>query len=94
MWNRIKLMFSSIFAWVLPLLKALSTNVGKVVLKEAVSVCGNIATTMLAADGTQKKKEAFEQIVLNLRKQGLTDLSDSMINAAIETAVQFLKAKE
>jgi len=94
MWDRIKLMFSSIFAWVLPLLKALSSSVGKVVLQEAISVCGGIATTMLAADGTAKKKEAFKQIVTNLKKQGLTDLSDSMINAAIETAVQYIKGAE
>jgi len=93
MWDKMKLMFSAIWALVLPLLKTFSSKVGKIVLQEAITVCGQIATTMLAANGPDKKKAAFKIIVADLKSKGIQQVEDSLINAAIETAVQYLKEK-
>jgi copper oxidase (laccase) domain-containing protein len=92
--NRITVFFSSIWAWIFPLIKSLSSEVGKIVLKEAITVCTEIAASMLAAKGTEKKEAAFKQIVKNLKKQGLDDISDAMINRAIETAVAYIAEKK
>ncbi len=94
MWDRIKLMFASIWAYVLPLLKALSSTVGKIVLNEAIKVCSEIATSMLTATGPEKKAAAAKAVVKSLKSKGYADISDAIINAAIETAVQYIKSKE
>lgn len=93
-WLKVKLIFSAIGTWVFPLLRSLSTNMGQAVLKQAIVVVKDIAISMAAADNETKRKAAFNAIVASLKKQGLQDLESSVINAAIETAVQFMKSKE
>jgi hypothetical protein len=94
MWNKMKLMFSAIWVMVLPLLKTFSGKVGKAVLAQAISVCQDVAVSMATANGADKRKAAFKLIVANLKTQGVQNVETSVINAAIETAVQYLEAKE
>ena len=94
MWLRIKLIFSAIGIWIFPLVKTLGSNVGKVVLKQAIAVVSDIAVSMVTANDDVKRKAAFDKITADLKAQGLQNLETSVINAAIETAVQFIKSKQ
>ena len=92
MWDKMKLMFSAIWVWILPLLKALASSAGKIVLQEAITACKTVAVTMVNASGTDKKDAAKTAIVAALKAQGVT-AETALINASIETAVQFLQSK-
>ena len=94
MWLRIKLIFSAIGIWIFPLVKTLGSNVGQAVLKEAITVVSDVAVTMVTANDDVKRKAAFTKITANLKDQGLQNLETSVINAAIETAVIYMKSKE
>jgi len=96
MWNKLKMMFSSIWKFVLPLLKVFSSSAGKAVLQSAIKIVSEIAITMANSEGIDKKNAAFKLIIADLKRQGIQigfAVGESVINAAIETAVQYLKNK-
>jgi hypothetical protein len=95
MWERIKIVTSSIWAFVLPFLRQLLTQAGPVLMTSAMTAVKLIADNGLGSSGEQKRDMAFRAIAADLQAKGIeigVQVTTSMINAAIEVAVQKLKA--
>lgn len=88
--ERIKLFFSGIWDFLKPLIEIFLSEAGKLLAASAMQAVTTVAATMGEADGEAKRKAAFDMIVADLKKQGVT-LGVSVINAGIETAVQKLE---
>lgn len=96
MWEKIKIIMSSIWEFVLPFLRQLMHQAGPVLAAAALSAVKVTASSLKDASGAEKRQAAFDAIVADLGKQGLQigiDVSTSMINAAIEVALQKIKAE-
>jgi hypothetical protein len=89
MWAAIKLYWSKIWTYIKPAVMVLLTEVGKRALAIALDVCTQLATSDLSS--SEKRDAAFKQIGDKLAEEGHTAAS-SLINLAIELAVQKLKA--
>lgn len=90
MWEKIKLINSAIFAFVLPFLRQMMSQAGPILAAAAVKAVAVVAENAYGASGTQKRELAFREIELELKKQGIrigADVATSMVNAAIELAV-------
>ena len=96
MWEKIKLINSQIFAFVLPFLRQMMSAAGPILAAAAVQAVQAIAAnTGSTATGAEKRDAAFSAIAANLEKQGVkvgTDVAVSMVNAAIELAVAQVKS--
>jgi hypothetical protein len=92
MWEKIKFMASGMWDFLRPLIRVFLSAIGPV-LAQAASTAVQVAATK-AITSAEKKDNAYSAIVVELEKQGFrygADFSASMVNAAIEAAVQGLK---
>lgn len=94
MWEKFKIISSSIWAFVLPFLRQLMSKAGPILAAAALSAVKAVAANATGASNPEKQKLAFEAIVSDLQRQGINvgvDVGTSMINAAIEVAYQATK---
>ena len=94
-WTKAKLVCSSIWGFVEPFVKIFLSKAGPVLASAAMQAVQATAVSLAAKDGSTKRDNAYQLIVEDLKTQGLSigvDVTTSMINAAIEAAVQKLKA--
>lgn len=89
MWDAIKLYMSKIWAFVKPTVMILLSEIGQRALAIAVDAVKDIALQDLTND--EKRAAAFDTIRKTLEAEGKT-AGKSIINLAIELAVQRLKA--
>ena len=91
--EKVKFFFTKIGSFLLPFVKIFVSSAGQILGSIALDVVKQIAAdpSMIKAGGLAKRQAAFDLIVKDLKSKGL-ELSTSVINAAIEAAVQ--KAKE
>lgn len=90
MWTYLKAVSSGVWDFILPFIKVLLTQAGQALAQTALDVVKQVAENYAAAPGAEKKTIAFNMITDNLAKQGV-QIGASMINAAIEAAVQKIK---
>jgi hypothetical protein len=84
--EKLKFIVSEVWAFLLPFIKILLTSGGKILMNaalEAVQACAS----MKDASGAQKRDAAFAIITAKLTGAGV-EMATSVINAAIEAAVQ------
>jgi hypothetical protein len=94
MFEKLRLITSSTWSFLRPLIVIFLSKVGPVLAKAASAAVA--AQAQRAASGYEKRAGAFNQIESSLVSQGIavgTDVTASMINAAIEVAVLKLKAE-
>jgi len=89
MWERIKLMMSSVWSFLLPFLKIFLSKIGPILADAAMQAVAALATSDMS--GSDKRDAAFKQIENTLKSKGI-EVGASVINSAIEAAVQNLKA--
>lgn len=95
--EKLKLVFSRMWDFLAPFVRVFLTSAGNILAASAIAAVKTMAQTMGDADGNDKRKAAFDGIVTDLKRQGITlgvQVTTSMIYAAIEAAVQKLKAEE
>lgn len=90
MWDRIRLISSSIWDFLRPALAVFLSNVGPVLANAAIAAVTSTAVNMPKASGAEKRTAAEQMIRKELTAQGVI-LGASVINMAIEAAVQKLK---
>lgn len=96
MWERIKIVTSSIWVFVLPYLKMLMSKAGPILAAAALEAVKVVAANASGATDDQKRNLAFQAIGESLKVQGIAigvDVSTALVNAAIETAVLKLKSE-
>jgi len=91
MWTWIKAAMSAVADFLLPFVKIFLSSIGPVVAKAAMAAVTTTAESLKGATGAEKRDAAYKLIVGELKQQGVT-VAESMINAAIEAAVQKLKS--
>lgn len=94
MWERLKIFTSALWTFVLPFLRQMMTAAGPILAAAALRAVEAVAANAVGATSDQKRAIAFQSIVGELKQQGIqvgVDVSTSLINAAIEVAVQKLK---
>lgn len=91
--EKVKFFFTKIGSFLLPFVKIFLSSAGKILGDIALKTVLQIAAdpSMVKAGGLEKRQAAFDAIVKELKSRGI-ELGTSVINAAIEAAVQ--KAKE
>lgn len=89
MWEAIKLYMSKIWAIIKPTVMAFLSQAGKQVLDLAMEIVTDLAKSDLSSD--DKRKAAFDAIKTRLQEDGKV-VGNSLINLAIELAVQRLKS--
>lgn len=90
--ERIKFLASGMWDFLRPLIRVFLSSIGPI-LAQAASAAVQVAAAK-AISSTEKKDSAYSAIVVDLEKQGFkygADFTASMVNAAIEAAVQGLK---
>ena len=90
MFEKIKIVMSSIFNELIPFFKQFLTEYGAVVLQIAGTVVMDLATSKLSSE--QKREAAYVAIKEELVKKGI-EVGSRVINSAIEAQVAKLKAK-
>jgi len=96
MWERIKIVSSSIWVFVLPYLRMLLSKAGPILAAAALEAVKVVAANASGATDDQKRNLAFQAIGESLKTQGIAigvDVSTALVNAAIETAVLKLKSE-
>ena len=96
MWERIKIVSSSIWVFVLPYLRMLLSKAGTILAAAAFEAVKVVAANASGATDDQKRNLAFQAIGESLKVQGIAigvDVSTALVNAAIETAVLKLKSE-
>lgn len=94
MFEKLKIMMSSVWTFVLPFFKMMMSQAGPILAQAALAAVQAVAANASGATDAQKRDMAFKEIVRDLEKQGIrigVEVSTSLINAAIETAVIKLK---
>lgn len=94
MWEKVKIINSSIFAFVLPFLRLMLSQAGPILAAAATQAVTAVASHAMSATNEEKRNLAFESIARDLERQGIkvgVDVGVSMINAALELAVVKLK---
>jgi hypothetical protein len=89
--EKIKLFFSSIGDFLTPFIKIFLSSAGAILAEIAMKTVQNVAVDPKILTNDDKRKEAFSMIKGELAQRGIT-MASSMIYAAIEAAVQKLKA--
>lgn len=92
MWTYFKAVSSGAWDFILPFIKILLSSSGQILAQVAMDTVKQIAINNSNAPGAQKKAIAFDVISNSLTTQGIA-LGASVINMAIESAVQKLKEK-
>ena len=95
--ERLKLVFSKIWDFIAPFVKIFLSSAGQILGAVALQVVRNIAQDTTLVTDSDKRSAAFDAIVVDLKGKGIElglQVTTSMINAAIEAAVQKLKAEE
>jgi len=90
MFSWIATFFSRVFNLVKPAVNKLATEVGELVLDYAIAVVSDLEAEDLLNE--EKREIAANRIRGQLKDKGL-EARESLINYAIETAVQLLKDK-
>lgn len=89
MWEKMKILMSGIWEFLLPFFRQMATQSGQILATAAM------AAVTAAAQGqmtdAEKRDAAFNAILADLEKQGIS-MGTSIINAALEAAVQKLKS--
>jgi hypothetical protein len=96
MFEKLKIISSSIWTFVLPFLRLMLSKAGPILAQAALAAVQAVAANASGASSSQKRNQAFELISADLRNQGIkvgVDVSTALVNAAIETAVLKLKEK-
>lgn len=75
-----------------PLLMVFLSKTGQILAASALRAVAVVAESYSSKSGDEKRSAAFDLIVEDLKSQGVA-LGASMINLAIESAVQKLKAE-
>lgn len=88
----IKLVFSGIWDFIKPMVKELMSGAGKALMAAALVAVSEVEKNLTGASSTDKRNAAFDNIVEELKKQGIS-MSAKFINSAIETAVIKLSDK-
>lgn len=90
MWEKMKILMSGVWEFLLPFFRQMMTQSGQILASAAM------AAVTAAAQGDMTNEErrtaAFNSILADLQKQGIS-MGTSIINAALEAAVQKLKDK-
>lgn len=90
--ERIKFLASGMWDFLRPLIRVFLSSIGPI-LAQAASAAVQVEAAK-AISSAEKKDSAYSAIVVDLEKQGFkygADFTASMVNAAIEAAVQGLK---
>ena len=88
LWKKITMFFKDAEEFCIPFIKQFATAVGPIVLAAAEQAVLVYAEQQMS--GTDKKNAAYNDIVDNLKKQGI-QVGASIVNSAIEAAVARLK---
>lgn len=90
--EKMKLVFSSVWGFISPFVKIFVSSAGQILAGVALDVVKQIAAdpSLVGSGNLDKRQAAFEKIKGELVARGL-EASTSVINAAIEAAVQKLK---
>lgn len=94
--EKIKFMFSRIWDFLAPFVKIFISSAGPILAASALQAVQTVATYAIDND-EQKRARAFALIVSDLKSKGIgigVEITTSMINAAIEAAVQKMKAAQ
>ena len=91
MWDAVKLYMSKIWALIKPTVMLLLNSLFQDVLSMAVDVVTELASSDLSS--SEKREAAFDKIKEMLESQG-KEIGSSLINLAIELAVQKIKDAE
>jgi hypothetical protein len=86
-------LFGDVWDFLQPMFKLFMSQAGAMLGQIALGVVMDIAKdpSMVQSGGLAKRQAAFDKIAQELKDKGLI-VAESMINAAIETAVQHVKA--
>jgi hypothetical protein len=97
MLERLKLITSSIWGFIAPFIRIFLSAAGPA-LAAAATKAVTATAQYYAGDSSKTKRDvAYDLIVSDLRRQGVeigTQVTTSMVNAAIEAAVQNFKAQQ
>lgn len=88
-WEKFKILSSNIIDFLLPFIKILLTQSGKILAEVALEVVTNCNDLDIQND--EKRQVAFQKIFEILSSKGI-ELGKSVINTAIEMAVLKLKS--
>ena len=94
MWEKMKFLASGMWDFLRPLIRIFLSKMGPV-LAAAAKTAVQVAAAK-AISNAEKKDSAYKDILVALETQGFqmgADFTESMVNAAIEAAVQGLKDK-
>ena len=90
-WEKIKFFASDIWKFLQPFVMLFLKQSGQALAMSAMAMVSEVAISHADADGAVKREVAFDRIVEDLKGQGVS-LGTSVINSAIEVALQKLKA--
>jgi hypothetical protein len=93
MFEKLKFIVSEVWLFLLPFIRVMLTDAGRVLAVVAMNAVTTVASTMGDAAGEEKRAEAFNLITSDLTSKGIM-IGTSFINAALEAAVIKLKALE
>lgn len=96
MLDRFKLITSALWAFLAPFVKMFLSRAGKALLPIALQVVREVAASYGDSSGSVKREIAFTRIKMQLAQElpGIAqEVGASMINSAIEVAVQKLRAE-
>lgn len=88
MFDKIKIFMSSIWIYLKPLFLQFLSKAGQMVLDIAIDTVKDLAAEDLTS--SKKREVAFDKIKEKLKEEGI-EARDSLINSAIEIAVQYIK---
>lgn len=91
MWEKMKILMSTVWEFLLPFFRQMMTESGQILANVAMNAVTAVAKGELS--DSDKRTAAFNIIISQLEKQGI-ELGTSLINAAIEAAVQKLKSSQ
>lgn len=92
--NRFRLLFSSLWVFLQPFVNVFLAEFGPALAKSALAAVKIAAANLSAMPGAVKREHAYDLIVADLKAQGIrlgAEVTASMINAALEAAVQKVK---
>ena len=89
--DKLKFIMSEFWSFLLPFIKVLLSDVGKVLASAAMNAVQAAARGDFNSD--ERRQIAFRQITAELQRRGL-EVATSTVNAAIEAAVLKLKAQQ
>jgi len=89
----LRLLTSNIWEFVKPFLVILLSNSGQILAQAAMNAVTNVALAYGNSSGEQKRQLALDSVGKELQRQGI-EMGASVINMALEAAVQKLKSAD